>query len=113
METLDAIYGRRAVRAYRPQRIDRETIDALIDAAIQAPSAMNSQPWAFVVIQDEKLLKRYSDEAKTAILGTVDEKSRENQYIEFMKDPAFNIFYDATTAIVICDKPDGHDPSGD
>ena len=36
-----AINGRRAVREYAPDSVDERTIRALIDAAIQAPSAVN------------------------------------------------------------------------
>lgn len=67
MDTLKAIHQRRAVRNFSPEPINRDTVNTLIEAAIQAPSAMNSQPWAFVVIQDENILKRYSDEAKAQV----------------------------------------------
>lgn len=48
----EAIFKRRAVRNYTPQRIDRSTIDFLIDAARMAPSAMNLQPYRFVIVDD-------------------------------------------------------------
>ena len=42
----------------------QSTIRSLLDAAVQAPTAMHMEPWAFVVVQDEGTLKRYSDRAK-------------------------------------------------
>lgn len=44
---LDAIYARRAVRAYRDEQPAGELIRELLDAAVQAPTAMHLEPWAF------------------------------------------------------------------
>ena len=45
-------------------RIDNTTIYELINAAIQAPSAVNQQAWSFTVVRDKALLARISREAK-------------------------------------------------
>lgn len=45
VQLSEVIRLRRAVRAYTGQKVDEKTIRALLDAAIQAPSAMNAQPW--------------------------------------------------------------------
>jgi len=41
---------RRSVRRFRPTPISAETLQALLDAATQAPSAHNRQPWRFAVV---------------------------------------------------------------
>jgi len=51
MNTLDAIRGRRSIREFRDKDIERETIEKLLEAAVMAPSAKNSQPWRFTVIE--------------------------------------------------------------
>jgi nitroreductase len=99
----ELIYRRRAVRAYTPGILDESTIRALLGAAVQAPTAMHLEPWAFVVVQDRAVLKRLSDRAKV-IAG---EAARHRDLISGsgaspLSDPAFNIFYDAGTLIVIC-----------
>lgn len=66
---LCAIYERHAVRAYTEQPVPEEDIQALLDAAVHAPSAVNVQPWAFVVVQQAELLTRYSREAKALLLA--------------------------------------------
>ena len=48
MDLKDAIYTRRAVREFTAEPVDEKTIRKLIDAAIQAPSAVNQQPWSFM-----------------------------------------------------------------
>lgn len=56
METLDAIITRRSVRRFSDEPVDDATVRALLGAAMQAPSAANEQPWAFVVIDDRAAL---------------------------------------------------------
>src|SRR5438552_67969 len=69
LSALDAIYTRRSVRSYTSQPIDPSTVRALLDAAVQAPTAMLEQPWAFVVVQDPGVLRRLSDRAKAMWMG--------------------------------------------
>ncbi len=110
--TLHAIYHRRSVRAYTPERPTDTSLRELLDAAVHAPTAMHLEPWAFALVQDRSLLKRYSDRAKAMLL----EQAREHEhgaqspaadYRPMLADPSFNIFYDAGTLVVVCRKPFG------
>lgn len=47
---IEAIRDRRSIRAYTQQKIDRGIIEELIDCARLAPTAMNVQPWDFIVL---------------------------------------------------------------
>ena len=81
---LETIFSRKSVREYTDQPVDRETLLELVKAGMAAPTAMNRQPWAFVVITDMKTLEpinemmglRMLKQAKAAIfvLGKKDEK---------------------------------------
>jgi nitroreductase len=112
-DVLGAIYARRAVRAYSAEQPPDNVIRELLDAAVQAPTAMHLEPWAFVVIQDKALLQRYSDRAKAMLLETSvaigwgsASRSR-HDHPALLADPAFNIFYDAGTLIVVCRRQGG------
>jgi nitroreductase len=113
MDALEAIYSRRAVRSYERRKVEKGAIVALIDAAIQAPSAMNQQPWAFVVVQDAALLARWSREAKIHVLATLDPAGPFQPLRETLADPAHDIFYGATTLIVVCSRAGGLNPQED
>ena len=63
LSALDAIFMRRSVRAYTEQTLDESTIRALLDAAVQAPTAMHTEPWAFVIVQDRNA-SLYATETK-------------------------------------------------
>lgn len=54
MNTLEAIAGRRSIRKFKDTPVSRETISKLLNAAIQAPSGKNRQPWRFVVVRQGK-----------------------------------------------------------
>jgi nitroreductase len=56
MDTIDAIMTRRSVRRYSDEGIDDATVETLLRAAMQAPSAANEQPWQFVVVDDRAAL---------------------------------------------------------
>lgn len=101
MDLMDAIYTRRSHRGFTPEPVSKETVERLIDAAIQAPSASNTQPWTFAVIQDEALLRELSDGAKTHLLKEFDAGPRAEHYRAMLSNPDFNIFYTAKTLLMI------------
>jgi nitroreductase len=55
MDVLEAIKGRRSIRAFKNQEVSAEIVEKLIDAARWAPSAGNIQPWEFIVVRDPKI----------------------------------------------------------
>jgi len=112
MNIMSAIYNRRAVRSNKEQPIDVEKIDALLKAAVHAPSAVDEEPWAFAIIQDKAILKRLSESAKKIMSSTLHEPS-ESHFIERFTQPDFKAFYDAGTLIVIYGKPLGPFVSAD
>jgi nitroreductase len=54
MNTLEAIASRRSIRAFKDEPIPEGSIDTILSAAIQSPSAKNRQPWRFVVVGRDK-----------------------------------------------------------
>lgn len=59
MNVKDAIEERRAYRALKKTTITQEVIIQLGRAAQLAPSCFNKQPWRYIFIQNEKLLKDF------------------------------------------------------
>ncbi len=66
---LELAAKRYSVRKYKGDPVSRDMIDRCIEAARLAPSACNSQPWKFVVIDDPQLKDTL---AKTAFKGLTD-----------------------------------------
>jgi nitroreductase len=107
MNVLEAIAARRAVRAYTSRVVRESTVHSLLDAAVRAPNAVNEQLWVFSVVQNAHVLKRWSDGAKTILLDRAPADAKTNRHRAMLEDPSFNIFYDATTLVVIGSKERG------
>jgi nitroreductase len=107
MNVIEAIGGRRSVREYKSDQLDRATIERLIDAAVHAPSALNQQPWTFTVVLDQALLNRISDIAKSHMLIAKAGTSPAGLLGQDYSDPNFHIFHHAPALIVIGASADG------
>jgi nitroreductase len=59
--TLEIIHQRKSVRNYTDQKVEKEKLEALVKAGMAAPTAVNKQPWAFVVIDDKEVLNQLGD----------------------------------------------------
>ncbi|HPT17447.1 MAG TPA: nitroreductase family protein [Kiritimatiellia bacterium] len=58
MNFLELVRRRQSTRKYQPgRRIPRETLERCLEAARLAPSACNSQPWSFVVVEDPEQVR--------------------------------------------------------
>ena len=86
-EVLTAIASRRSCRAYKPEQITAEELNAVTAAGTWAPTAMGRQSPVMVAVQDKETLTELS-RLNAAVMGT-------------QNDP----FYGAPTAVlVLCDK---------
>lgn len=101
ISVTDAIFHRRAVRRYDAREVQAETVQQLLLAAVQAPSAMNQQPWHFGVFHGRKRLLDYSERAKQFLVATYPTAFEVHLRSELYENPAFDMFHGADTLIVI------------
>lgn len=94
--TLNLIASRRSHRAYRPDQLTQDQLQAILNAALQSPSAVNRQPWHFTVVQNQELL----DEINLAVRENVMQKDASLRSPRFA-DEQFHVFYHAPTVIFI------------
>jgi len=52
---MESITGRRSIRAYDSKPVEKEKIEAVLEAARLAPSARNRQKWQFIVVTDPEI----------------------------------------------------------
>jgi nitroreductase len=99
----DLLRIRRSVRDYTDQRVPLELIETLIAETTCAPNASNEQPWRFSVVTDKAYMRRISDESKKNILATiqVDPESPIARYEAALRNPSFNVFYNAPCLVII------------
>jgi len=63
MALLELVKQRKSVRRFLDRPVEREKIMMCLEAARAAPSACNSQPWRFIVVDDPALKRRLCERA--------------------------------------------------
>jgi len=53
LDAVELIKTRRSIRNFKPVKVSREVVNAILDLAKWAPSAHNAQPWRIIVIDDD------------------------------------------------------------
>jgi nitroreductase len=113
MELLHAIHHRRAVRQFTDVPVHPAMIHDLLKAAVQAPSALNQQPWAFAVIRGRERLDRYSGRAKAHLLAILPQLLDLHQRADALASREYNVFHHAENVVVIYAQPAAHHPVDD
>lgn len=114
-EVLENIYARRSVRNYELKDIPDDVLREIIRAGTYAPSAVNKQPWRFVVIKHKELLDKYSKLAKklwTEQYSGTDDPDRAG-LARVMSQPGFDVFYGAPVLILVFASSDAFTPQYD
>ena len=57
-DALQTIMTRTSIRAFTDQPVEDEKIEAVLRAGMAAPTAVNKQPWAFVVVKSREQMER-------------------------------------------------------
>lgn len=61
MEVLEAIKTRRSIRHYKPEFVDEDKINAVLEAARWAPSWANTQCWKLIIVKDRAIRTRLAE----------------------------------------------------
>ncbi|MBO7237802.1 MAG: nitroreductase family protein [Elusimicrobiaceae bacterium] len=67
MELEKVIRTRRSVRKFANKPVEREKINACLEAARLAPSACNSQPWHYIVVDDPQVKEKFCEQAFSGV----------------------------------------------
>lgn len=100
---FELLQTRRSIRQFEDKEVALETIREIIEDSCLAPSAANGQPWRFIVVNNKDLIKRLSDESKQNILAFIEQnpESTSKKYEAAMRNPDFNVFYNAPCLVYI------------
>jgi coenzyme F420-0:L-glutamate ligase/coenzyme F420-1:gamma-L-glutamate ligase len=96
MSTLpDALRQRRSIRKFLPKHVSTDLVVEVLEAAGWAPSAHNSQPWRFIILENAAIKRELSDKMATTWAAdlakdgsTVDEAKRVERRERFASAPA-------------------------
>lgn len=57
---MENIFHRVSIRKFSNQPVEKEKIEQILRAAMQAPSACNQQPWEFYVVEDKEMIHTFT-----------------------------------------------------
>ncbi len=89
---VENILARRSVRSYKPEQIKESELNEIMQCAINAPSAMNKQPWEIRVIQNPELLQAINEGFKNKQLQADPSRTFKE---------GFSVFHNSPTLIVV------------
>ncbi len=82
-ETLNTIFSRKSVRHFTNENVTKEQLELIVKAGMAAPTAVNMQPWSFIIVTDRELLNKLAEQL-----------------------PYAKMLYQASKAIVVCTVPE-------
>lgn len=103
MELMSAIRSRRAARIFSDTLVEASEIEKTIEAATEAPSAMNLQPWAFAVLTDRQRIDGYAGRARAWMLE-LPESLLGKAAREILERPDYTFFYHAPVLLPVLAK---------
>lgn len=106
-EVLECIRGRRSTRQFSAEQISPEQLDALLDAAIWAPSGSNSQSWLFTAILNQDVLLQLNELVRAGFQNWVPDDDYPGKLAAKERSQAggFNFLYHASTLIIASNRP--------
>jgi nitroreductase len=99
---IECIKGRRSIRKFKKDDVKDEDILLILEAASFAPSAINKQPWQFIVIKEDCLKKQMAQIIKDKlreILNKIEHEEDEKLLINYLQ--YFSFFENAPVVIVV------------
>jgi nitroreductase len=121
--TMKVIQDRRSIREFTDEPVSDQDLDMILEAARQAPSGENSQPWRFIIVKDEAMRKkmgaiagggsgrRFTSEFVTKKMqerfaNLQDEAKRQAAFAKLTSGQVSAFMADAPVNIVVCGKKD-------
>jgi nitroreductase len=121
--TMKVIQDRRSIRQYTAQPVSDQDLDMILEAARQAPSGENAQPWRFIIVKDAETRKRLGTLAgggsgrrftaefvtkkmQERFSGLQDEAKKRAAFDKLTSGRVSAFLADAPVNIVVCGKKD-------
>jgi len=106
-EILTCIHERRSTRRFTDQQVSTEQLEAILDAAIWAPSGGNNQSWLFTVIRKKDVLLHLNGLVREGFQHWIpdDDYPGKLRIKEQSQKETYNFYYQAPTLIIASNRP--------
>lgn len=100
---FELLKKRRSIRDFEEKDVPLEIINEIIKESCLAPSSGNGQPWKFIIVNDKDMIKILSDDSKKNLITSIEQNPNSplKKYEAALRDPGFNVFYNAPCIVFI------------
>ncbi len=106
-EVIRNIKTRRSIRKYQSVQVEQEKLNAILDAAIHAPSGHNQQSWHFLVVRDNGIIEDLDLRIRKSMA-----ESGISRMVTLGEDPKYRVFFDAPIIVIVSGNEINYDPEG-
>lgn len=99
---MGCIESRRSIRKFKQRKVERSSIEEILEAGLQAPSPKNRQPWRFKVITNENMKKELTALMEREILERLHEKPERKDICASLE--TMKVISKAPVLILVCYK---------
>lgn len=101
-KVYDGLFHRRSIRRYRQEIVSRKQLEAVLEAAIWAPSAHNRQPWRFAVVETQVQKEQLAQAMGARLRRDLQADGVSAELIEVDAGRSYSRITSAPVLIVLC-----------
>jgi coenzyme F420-0:L-glutamate ligase/coenzyme F420-1:gamma-L-glutamate ligase len=103
LDIVELIKTRRSIRKFKPTKVSREIIKAVLDLARWAPSAHNAQPWRLVVIDDDSVKEKLATEmGRVWLSGMLKDGVSRDKAEEIVRAESWQRITQSPIVLIVC-----------
>lgn len=88
-ETIQRLINtRQSVRGYKPDMVEKDKLERILEAGRLSPSACNAQPWKFIVVDEPDLKNRIAEATSNKLIGLNHYTKQAPVHIVIVLEPA-------------------------
>ncbi|MBQ3893131.1 MAG: nitroreductase family protein [Mailhella sp.] len=106
MDIIEALETRRSVRSFTDEPIGEDVLRTLLALGTKAPSASNSQPWSFGILQGKARIRKLAEEARQVLVSGITPGSPLEKYASMLENPGYDMFHGAGTLLFVYGRKD-------
>jgi F420 biosynthesis protein FbiB-like protein len=101
-DLMEFILSRRSVRVFEDRPVEEEKLERILNAAAHAPSAHNSQPWRFVVLNNKTMRRKIAEVRNNDYKAALEKSGMPSELIVERMQKRGDRIIDAGTAVMLC-----------
>jgi len=101
-DLMEFILSRRSVRVFEDRPVEEEKLERILNAATHAPSAHNSQPWRFVVLNSKLMRRKIADVMNVDYKAALEKSGMTAEQIAERMQKRGDRIIGAGTAVMLC-----------